>query len=236
MIGAPPGLLAKALYGLYSRGMLEKSYTDDFDPARPFDTATWSLKEKRAWAERSAGVEYSRLEEQKISIVLSFPISVEHAERLRMLNRFKALDFNEVYETVVESAEKELKIACPVIDTYGISPILNKLRSSESLKVRIITEMSKSRELEYYVGVVGSERFKVLDASRTSSAGSIRRKVSGVHVKMIVADDEIALVGSFNFARYHYLVNFDLGFLINDRKTVRTLSDYFEYLWSYASS
>jgi len=236
-------LLVKGIFELYREGVIERVYSEDFDPTRPFDTAMWVLRRERATAEknqtlplRSMEVLRSELLAQDFRLVLSIPLTL-HAHRAALLNRYSAMDIFDAFEHIVNLAENELKIICPFLDAYSFFPVINRLHKTPSLKVRIITEIDKSREIRYFADVAGPGKIEVVDARKTteSSEGG-RRKIEGIHAKLAIADKEAALIGSFNFSKHHYLINFDVGFLIHSKPVVRLLSDLFEELWRYATS
>jgi len=230
-----PSALSLALSKLYKEGAVRRIYTEEYDPTRPFDTVSWVLAEKGKSGVKTEAEDTSPIED-RIKLVMSIPLSM-HATKTQLLNSFNAVDFLDAYVHVIELAQNELRIMCPVIDAYGIFPIMSKITKNPTLTVRTITELSKSKDLLYLLDIVDRNRFQVADAFRATKINNNQtRKISGVHTKMIVADDEAALVGSFNFSRHHYLVNFDLGFLIYDRDMVKVLSRLFDDLWSYVAS
>ncbi|GEM_PF-4558822 len=229
-LGVSPGMLSKALNNLYRSGIVNRVYTPLYDPTRPFDTVSWQLKIKGEAESEQEKVKEALLKDFRL--VMAVPISL-YAKRAEILNKYGAVDFFDAYTYVIDSAEIELKIICPVVDAYGIFPIVNKITRSPNLTVRIITEMDKSRDLEYISDIVEPDRLVILDAHEATEVRSgLKRKMKGVHMKMIIADDKIALIGSFNFSKYHYLVNFDIGFLIYNDNVVKILSQIFEEIWT----
>jgi len=235
--------LVRGIFELYREGVIERVYSEDFDPTRPFDTAMWILRCERIGAEKNQKIPSKSMEvlssestTRDFRLVLSIPLTL-HAHRAALLNKYSAMDIFDAFEYIVNLAEDELKIICPFLDAYGFFPVINKLHKSPSLKVRIITEIDKSREIEYFADVAGPGKIEVVDAQKiaeTSQGG--RRKIEGVHAKLAIADEQAALIGSFNFSRYHYLVNFDAGFLVHSKSIVRLLSDLFEELWRHVAS
>jgi len=229
-------LLSKVLFEMYREGIIDRIYTEDYDPTRPFDTVSWRIKSEKA---KLKGIEHERsvdISVQNFRLVLSIPMSL-HMERAELLNKYNAIDFFDAYTHVINLAENELKMVCPIIDAYGIFPIINRLTRTSSLKVRILTELDKSKDLEYVTDIVKPSRLLIADASSViETKKGFMRKIRGVHMKMIVADNKVALVGSFNFSKYHYMVNFDIGFLIYDLPVIELLSNVFEGVWEYISS
>ena len=187
------------------------------------------------------------VESEGFRLVLSLPLNM-HRRRGEMLNLHNAVDFFDAYREVIESAEKEIKIMSPFIDAYSLYPIVDKLSKDASLSVRILTEkdnLAREFDLVHLLAVMkeGGMNIKVRDAKIVAESEvmedvkeilgreSKNYKISGIHAKLIIADTSVALVGSFNFTRFHYLSNFDIGFLIYDKYTVRTLSNLFKEMW-----
>jgi len=214
--------LAQALFTLYKEGKIRRVYTDAYDPARPFETIAWSAANKeisqREWP-------------MELTPVVSVPSSFWDM-RSKLLGSYEVIDLFDAYSHVIEVAEHELKIACPFIDSYGLFPIINKLRRSPNLRVRIITELDKSEELTFIIDRMKKMNVQVADSALFKHVGEGRSvKVAGSHLKMVIADQKAALVGTFNFSRYHYMVNFDIGFLITNSTIVRFLSHVFDSIW-----
>jgi len=223
--------LARVLLKLSSEGVVERVYTREYDSLQPFYTSSWRLSATPAQTERS----YERGSPQaKIQLVASVPVALNRED---LLNKYGLVDFSDAYISLVEIAERELKIACPYIDEFGISSLITKMRKSTSLVVHILTELSKSPILSYYLKLF-ADRLLVKDFSKIlpSSEGGRSTKLLGLHTKLLIADDSVALLGSFNLSKYHWLVNFDLGVLLHDSAVVSRLSALFEELWSLAGS
>jgi len=261
-IPTEPPILFKALLGLQKEGIIKKIYTQKYDFNRPFDTVSWVIKDPHKAETFLAKIEATQASESqalektgptteaetgRIQLVLSIPLSM-NKRRGELLNTYNAVDFFDAYREVIESAEEDLKIMSPFIDTYALYPIVDRVSRSKKLSVRILTErdnLAKEPDLVYLLGIMksGDLNIKVRDAKIVAEQyimddikellGRSPRsyKTSGIHAKIIIADKSVALVGSFNFTRFHYLSNFDIGFIIYDRSLVKVLSDLFEELW-----
>jgi phosphatidylserine/phosphatidylglycerophosphate/cardiolipin synthase-like enzyme len=185
--------------------------------------------------------------EGEFRLVLSLPLNM-HRRRGEILNTYNAVDFFDAYREVIESAEKEIKIMSPFIDAYSLYPIVDKLSKESFLSVHILTEkdnLAREFDLVHLLTVMreGGLNIKVRDAKLVANSEVMEDvkeilgreyknyKISGIHAKLIIADTSVALAGSFNFTRFHYLSNFDIGFLIYDRYVVRTLSNLFKEMW-----
>lgn len=227
-------LASSALYKLLREGIVERVYTETYDPTQPFDTAMWVLKEGVKQAE-GAIKPAEGIESKHTKLVLSMPLSM-HSLRADLLNRFEALDLHDAYTHVIEMARQELKIMCPVIDAYALYPLISKILSSKGLKIRVLTEIGKSRDVMHLLESLGSKSIEVKNAEKTVRYEGYERKAFGIHAKLVIADNEVALIGSFNLSRHHYLVNFDIGFLIYDQAVVNKLSLIFEEMWNYVSA
>ncbi|MCD6341113.1 MAG: hypothetical protein J7L51_04100 [Desulfurococcales archaeon] len=230
-------LASSALYNLLKRGVVKRVYAEGYDPTRPFDTAAWVLKEEIRSAEdvlrAREGVEEIKLRYTKL--VLSIPLSMLSL-RTDLLNRYEALDLHDAYTHVIEMARRELKIMCPIIDAYALYPLVTKMLSSKELKIKILTELGKSKDIIYLLESLESRSIEIRNVERIARYEGYERKAFGIHAKLIIADNEVALIGSFNLSRHHYLVNFDIGFLIYDPTVVSKLSSIFDELWNYVSA
>ena len=208
--------LAKALFSLDRKGIIERVYTDEYDPTRPFDTVSWKYRKEAT--------------SSSFKLVMTTPISL-YETASELLNRYNAVDFADAYNSIIEIADREIKIVCPYIDAYGLYPLVFKIKRNRSIKIRIITEVEKSHDVLYFRDVAKKDRVLIADSSRSETFEQRTRKVAGIHAKMVVADHSAALLGSFNLSRYHYMVNIDLGLLIYDANFVRVLSSLFDELW-----
>ena len=227
-------IASSALYRLLKRGAVRRVYTESYDPTRPFDTAAWIIDEKALVAEKLSRAE-ERVELKYAKFVLSIPLSMLNL-RTDLLNKYEALDLHDAYTHVIEMAKHELKIMCPIIDAYALYPLVTKMLNSKELRIRILTELNKSKDVLYLLESLESRNIEVRDVARTVRYEGYERKVFGIHAKLVIADNEVALVGSFNLSRHHYLVNFDIGFLIYDAFVVNKLSSIFDELWNYVSA
>jgi phosphatidylserine/phosphatidylglycerophosphate/cardiolipin synthase-like enzyme len=52
-----------------------------------------------------------------------------------------------------------------------------------------------------------------------------------MHAKTLIIDKRLAIVGSHNFSQKSMTTNVELGVVVDDAASVRTLYDYFEILW-----
>ncbi len=231
-LNMPKSIASSALYRLLKRGIIKRVYTKGYDPTRPFDTATWILEEEiRSTEEALKAEEGIKLGYTKL--VLSIPLSMLDL-RTDLLNRYEALDLHDAYTHVIEMAKHELKIMCPIIDAYALYPLVNKMLNSKELRIKILTEIGKSKDVIYLLESLEARNIEIKNVERKARYEGYEKKAFGVHAKLIIADNEVALLGSFNLSRHHYLVDFDIGFLIYDPIIVNKLSSIFDELWNYA--
>lgn len=231
-LSIPKIVASSALYKLLKNGLIRRIYTDSYDPTRPFDTASWTIDEKEAIAEKIH--EPKAYASAYTKLVLSVPLSMLSL-RLGLLNKYDALDLHDAYTHVIEIAKNELKIMCPIIDAYALYPLVTKMINSKDLKIRILTELEKSRDVLYLLESLKVRNIEIKDVARSVRYENYERKAFGIHAKLVIADDEVALIGTFNLSRHHYLVNFDLGFLLYDANIIAKLSSIFDELWNYVS-
>ena len=232
-LGISKSLASAVLYNLLKKGAVRRVYGDSYDPTKPFDTATWVLKETQIPEETFEKEEELMLGSTKL--VLSVPLSMLNS-RAKFLNKFDALDLHDAYSHIIEMAEQELKIMCPIIDAYALYPLVAKILISKDLKIRILTEIGKSRDIIYLLESLKARNIEIRNVERIVKYRGYERKAFGVHAKLIIADSKVALLGSFNLSRHHYLVNFDIGFLVYDSVIVNKLSSIFDELWDYGSA
>ena len=131
-LSMPKSLASSALYRLLKKGIVKRVYAEGYDPTRPFDTASWILKEEVRFTEGVLRIK----EELKLGyakLVLSVPLSMLGL-RTNLLNKYEALDLHDAYTHVIEMAKHELRIMCPIIDTYALYPLVTKMLNSKELK------------------------------------------------------------------------------------------------------
>lgn len=233
-LNLPKSLASLILYNLLEEGAIKRVYTDAYDPVRPFDTASWILKEE-TYISKEGAEERKKTGFRRIQLVLSVPLTMLSL-RSSLLNRYDALDLHDAYSHIIEIAKRELKIMCPIIDAYALYPLVTKIIGSKELRIRILTEISKSRDVLYLLDSLKTRSIEVRDIARVIRYKNYERKAFGIHAKLIIADNEVVLIGSFNLSRHHYLVNFDIGFIVHDKAIASKLSSLFDELWSYDSS
>ena len=53
-----------------------------------------------------------------------------------------------------------------------------------------------------------------------------------LHVKLMIIDDEIAILGSHNYTTSAFTLNFEISVIIQEKEVVNRLKTFFENLWS----
>lgn len=227
-------IASAALYSLLRQGFVKRLYSENYDPTRPFDTASWALSKAR--------VSEGKYEEVcpflcNMRLVLSVPqfLKTLRVKILNILNNYEALDLHDAYKYVIDTATRELKIMCPIIDIYVLFPLISKISKSDNIIVKILTEYDRSENIIQLFANWDLRNVEIRNGAKYFAIDNTRRKIFGIHAKLMIADDIVALIGTFNFSMYHYLVNFDMGFLIYDQQVVRDLSQIFDLLWEHVS-
>jgi len=98
-------------------------------------------------------------------IVLSIPLSMLSL-RTNLLNKYEALELHDAYTHVIEMAKRELKIMCPIIDAYALYPLVTKMLSSKELKIKILTELGKSKDIIYLLESLEGRSIEIRNVER----------------------------------------------------------------------
>lgn len=226
----PRDIASAALYSLLKDGLIKRVYTESYDPTRPFDTVSWTLEEKALGGLRETPFSLER----EITLVMSKPFRISDL-MTHMLNSYRAVELHEAYNYVIESAKHEIWIMSPVMDVYSLYPLMSKVSKTKDIRIRVLTEFSKSSDFVHATSVRELRNIEVKNAEKFFDQSS-RRKAFGIHAKMVIADVSVALVGTFNLHWIHYVVNFDIGFLIHNKQVIERLRAIFDELWRYVSS
>lgn len=54
-----------------------------------------------------------------------------------------------------------------------------------------------------------------------------------IHTKLMIIDDEIAILGSHNYTMNAFTINYEVSIATQDKEVVKRLKSYFKNLWSY---
>jgi len=225
--------IARCLYELSDGGFIKKEYTKEYDPTRPFDTVTWALTNKSIELEKGLikheylGRKAKLTKEDRIDVVMTYPTALASFSR-ELLNDLEILEFSDIFETLIYATKSEVKIISPFIDELMLYPLVKKLNSNPSIRVNILTETDKN-----LYNIMHPGKFVTIK-KLTKREKNKKTKIYGVHAKLIIIDEDVALLGSFNLTRTHLTKNFDLGLLIKDKRIVKKLDFLFKKLFEKA--
>jgi hypothetical protein len=197
---------------------------------------TTGIEEGYLKAEKSAADKYSTLISQiktyQPGELLNSVVVVISKPRLRELSlsgieyRNQFIETTECFQQVISSANYTLRICSPFLQKDVIQedayPELEHHLSEALLrgvKVRILTrelierryaevswikELARALELENSVTIV--------DYHHTSDTGKV---ISSTHAKMLIADSDVAYIGSAELRRNSLIANFEVGCLLS---------------------
>ena len=57
------------------------------------------------------------------------------------------------------------------------------------------------------------------------------RSRKNLHTKLLILDNQIAVIGSHNYTMNAFSLNYEVSVIINDEKAVKRLTEYFQNLW-----
>jgi len=207
--------VADALASLEGSGVVEKAGL--IDPTKPLSTTVWVLRPARIPRALEGGIG------TVASLVLNPPL-------LRDLGRAPpaSMGLMDSLNYIVQAASEALRIMMPYIGDLMsalFAQHLESLRGLRSIKV-IVEDGTRNRQalepLKLYL-----PNMQALYATKRS--GGV--KVAGAHAKLIIADEKVALVGTFNLTQAHLLVNYDVGLLVKG-SVVSYLSEIYDALWN----
>ena len=157
------------------------------------------------------------------------------------------LKFDEIYPTLIRiaaAAKQDLWIVNPFFDDYGAKYLLPSLIGSaknETL-IRILgREIRGGSEQEFIkpIELIASEFAKeglsqyleIRDFYQTDKKGN---QIYALHTKMMIADENIAYIGSANLTKHSLKNNFEIGVILKGAG-VRPLIDLTTYVWGNSS-
>jgi phosphatidylserine/phosphatidylglycerophosphate/cardiolipin synthase-like enzyme len=211
--------VADALASLEGGGLVERAGL--IDPTKPLSTTVWVLRLAKAPQALEGGIGIVA------GLVLNPPL-------LRDLSRAPpaSMGLIDSLNYIVQAASESLRIMMPYIgDLMSVlfTQHLESLRGLRSVRV-IVEDDARNRQalepLKLYL-----PNMQALYATRRSSGV----KVAGAHAKLIIADEKVALVGTFNLTQAHLLVNYDVGLLVKG-SVVSYLSEIYDALWGAIQS
>lgn len=191
------------------------------DPTKPLATAVWEAKEKEK-------AEQSKVEElgTVVGLILNPPL-------LRDLKNTPpaSMGLLDSLSYIVNSTSSELRISMPYVGGLISTLFTQHLQELRKLKtLRVITEETQDNKRSLEPLSLFLPNLRVRYATRRING----IKVAGAHLKLIIADDKMAIVGTFNLTQAHLLVNYDIGLLVRGN-IVRHLCLVFDTIWDALS-
>lgn len=191
------------------------------------------IEKKTSWDESTVRILRPFLinnSDDKISIVISRP-------RLKELslggveNRNKQIDSIDCFREIITSANKILRICSPFIQKNVISddafPDLKQLvidTLERNVEIRILSrELFQNRgdEVKWIIDIAKYldkyEKLKIVDYHILSEQGGI---FSSTHAKLLIADYDLAYVGSAELRRNSLVANFEVGCMLRGPSVV----------------
>ncbi|MEM2483034.1 MAG: phospholipase D-like domain-containing protein [Candidatus Nezhaarchaeales archaeon] len=213
--GIPWRDLVEEITALESQNLIKKQ-GPPVDLTKPIATTKWCISEKTE--ESLESIEMGTV----VSLILNPPVL-----RILRIPPQGSIGLVDSLQGFVCSASKNLRIMMPYLGDFVSLLFLNCADRLKGLScMRIITERIQNN----YVLLERLKRFfpNLEVAYATKEAGGV--KVEGAHAKLIIIDEDYALIGTFNLTEAHLLVNYDVGVMVKG-KVVKILADVFDKLW-----
>jgi phosphatidylserine/phosphatidylglycerophosphate/cardiolipin synthase-like enzyme len=131
---------------------------------------------------------------------------------------------NDTILTMLRKAVNEIRIASPFFDIF-YEEIINLKRENQSIHIKIITRPKKEAE-----GTRERIAKNVIDLLNTVSEGNVVQSEL-VHARMVIIDDQEALISSADLTRDQLFDEFNAGIWTSDRRTVIEAINFFENLF-----
>lgn len=153
---------------------------------------------------------------------------------------FGILDLRDAISYVINSANIVIRICSPFIDYAGVTFLAQDLygAASRRVKVKLLTRESQGAEFQRAVkllkGLYIRAGFEIGFEARSYLERYLGALIEGVHAKIVVADGEIAYVGSGELRAGSFVNNFEAGVLIKG-KGVKSLIEMFDIMWQKAT-
>jgi len=153
------------------------------------------------------------------------------------------LEFDEIYPTLIRiaaAAKHDLWIVNPFFDEYGAKYLLPSLigASKNGIMIRILgREICRGSEQEFIkpIECIAAEfakeglaqHLEIRDFYQTDKQGN---QIYALHTKMMIADENIAYIGSANLTKHSLKNNFEIGVILKG-VGVRPLVDLATHVW-----
>lgn len=197
--------------------------------------------------------------QSSVTLVYSTPSSLL-ADVQGLLDRHSSLQIlslEQAFNQIMRGAKKELSIVTPFIEWDGLGYFLESFKSAaqRNVKIRLITRgvLTPERNSDYsylekvktllkmyqtYDGLVSNPegRFEVRDYNnRLQSSFNASIHYEGVHQKMLIADNQIAYVGSGEMRAASFISNGECG-SIHTGDMATFWYDFFNVFWKKSQS
>jgi hypothetical protein len=157
------------------------------------------------------------------------------------------LEFDEIYPTLIRiaaAAKHDLWIVNPFFDDYGAKYLLPSLigAAKNEIKIRILgREVCGESEQEFIkpIECIAAEfakeglshHLEIRDFYQTDKKGN---QIYALHTKMMIADENIAYIGSANLTKHSLKNNFEIGVILKG-VGVKPLIDLTTHVWDNSS-
>lgn len=208
---------------------------EQLDPTKPIASTRWCLNENLVSTvqvtQAPAGVTIPPQEPlgYVVGYVVTPPIIVDLGLQkgggISLPGLMGLLDFLKIF---LCGANDSIKIMMPYIGpllTITFQQCAEKISSLKSIKILTEETRDNHRELDPL-----QTHLNNLEVRYATQRSKHKVKVRGVHAKLIIVDDSVALVGTFNLTETHVTTNYDVGVVIKG-PIVRYLSSLFDNLW-----
>lgn len=149
----------------------------------------------------------------------------------------RCLDMLSAFIAIMKRAKNVLRICSPFADQPTLSMLVPHFRglAANGVEVRFLTRPERVRSLkpvlneimEAYKRAGFEEKFQYRVFAQ--SVGDLL--IAGLHAKMVIADNELAYVGSGEFRRHSLMGNFEVGLLVRKKEGVGNLASIFDLIW-----
>ncbi|MEM2425190.1 MAG: phospholipase D-like domain-containing protein [Candidatus Bathyarchaeia archaeon] len=187
------------------------------DPTKPLATAIWEICECEVAEETKAG---------ELGIVTAI---ILNPPLLRDLYNCPpgSMGLLDSLSYLVCHASQSLRIAMPYVGDLISTLFTQHLQELRRLSIlRIITENTRENKCVLEPLKLYLDNLEFCYASIYSQG----IKTLGAHLKLLIADENMAILGTFNLTRAHLLVNYDIGLLIRG-DVVKHLCKIYDELW-----
>lgn len=210
----------KVLTALEGKGVVSRA--EVLDLTKPIATAVWEVRAQAA-PEPAEGEGIGSV----VGLILNPPL-------LRDLETLPpaSMGLLDSLSYAVSSASKSLRIAMPYVGDLMSTLFAQHVQDLRRLSLlRVIAEDDWRNRQALEPLKLFLPNLEVRYATRRAPGGV---KVAGAHLKIIVADEELAIVGTFNLTQAHLLVNYDVGVILKGG-VVRYLTAIFDAIWNKVS-